>query len=303
MWFELIASIESNIIQLESYEFWIIIVILAAISIYSFIRMSRWWQHSRVMEDVPTSKVRSAPQGYVELIGHAKMMEGPVIVSPLSGKTCVWYRYKIEEKIKTYDTKGRSRTYWHVVKEETSDELFLLEDETGRCVIDPDDADVIANNKRTWHKRTVIPPRRYTEELIVDKEALYAIGLFKTVANSERQKQREQVNYLLREWKNAPNELLHHYDLDRDGELSLAEWEHARHAAERQVKREHGQFEKLEQLNVLKHSPHKNQGFILSTIPEHKLIKHYKLRALLALVVFFACGSSVVWAVNIRLVI
>jgi len=197
--------------------------------------------------------------------------------------------------------KGIHVVIWHVVKQATSEELFLLEDETGRCIIDPDNADVITSNKRTWYKRTVSPPRRYTEELIVNNEALYAIGLFKTMANVERQKQREQVNHLLREWKNDPNQLLHHYDINTDGELSQDEWEQARLAAERQVKREHGQFEKLEQLNVLKNSPHKNQGFILSTIPEHKLINQYKHKALLAMLAFFAIGSASVWAINIRL--
>ncbi|MDC9725610.1 MAG: hypothetical protein PSN44_06825 [Gammaproteobacteria bacterium] len=254
-----------------------------------------------MIENVPTSRVRSASQGHVELIGYARMMDGPVIISPLSRKSCVWYRYKIEEKVTRRDAKGHSRSYWQVVKEETSEELFLLEDETGRCVIDPDNADVITSNKRTWYKRTVSPPRRYTEELIVNNEALYAIGLFKTMANIERQKQREQVNHLLREWKNDANQLLHHYDSNRDGELSQEEWEQARLAAERQIKREVGQFEKLEQLNILKDSPHKNQGFILSTIPEHKLINQYKRKALLAMLAFFATGSATVWAINIRL--
>jgi len=298
---ELIASLERELLQLEPHEFWIAFTILAIISIISFLRMTKWWKHSRMIEDTPTSKVRSAPQGYVELEGTARMMDGPIIVSPLSRKTCVWYRYKIEEKVKSNDSKGHSRSYWRVVKHETSEELFLLEDETGRCVVDPDDADVIATNKRTWYKRTVSPTRRYTEELITDNEPLYAIGLFKTVANVERQKQREQVNHLLREWKNDPNKLLHDYDTNRDGELSLQEWEHARLAAEHQVKREVGHAEKLEQLNVLKTSPHKNQGFILSTKPEHELISQYKFRALLAMFGFFMVGSFAVWAINTRL--
>jgi len=301
MWHELVASLESNINQLEPHEFWITAIILMSITAISFTRMTKWWTHSRMIEDVPTSKVRSASQGYVELVGFAQMMNGPVIVSPLTQKTCVWYRYKIEEKVKSHDSNGRTRSYWRVVKHETSDQLFLLEDDTGRCVIDPDDADVITTNKRTWYKRTVSPTRRYTEELITDNEPLYAIGLFKTVANVERQKQKEQLNHLLREWKNDPNQLLHDYDIDRNGELSIEEWEHARLAAERQIKREHGHLEKLEQLNVLKSSPHKNQGFILSTTPEHELISKYKFRALLALLAFFIVGCSAVWLINTRL--
>jgi len=301
MWHKFIASLESKLLQLESHEFWIAASIVTVIAIIAFIRMARWWSHARMIEDVPTSRVRSASQGYVELVGHARMMDGPVIFSPLSKKSCVWYSYKIEEKVKTYDSNGRSKTYWKVVKQETSEELFLLEDETGRCVIDPDDADVITTNKRTWYKRTVSPPRRYTEELILDNEPIYSIGLFKTVANVDRQKHKEQVHHLLREWKNDPNHLLHRFDTNRDGELSLEEWELARLAAQRQVKRELGSMEKLEQLSVLKNSPHKNQGFIISTTPEDALISHYKTRALLAMLAFFISGSFAVWMINTRL--
>jgi hypothetical protein len=298
---QFIASVESNISQLSPYEFWIGAAVVSAIAAFAFFRMVRWWNRARMIEDVPTSKIRSASQGYVELIGTAKAMEGPLIISPLSRKPCVWYHYKIEEKVQHYDSKGRSRSYWRIVKEETSEDLFLLEDDTGRCVIDPDDADVIASNKRTWHKRLVSPPRRYTEELITDYEPLYAIGSFNTVVNVSHKRQREQVNYLLREWKQDPNQLLDKFDSDGNGQLEQHEWEQARLAAERQVKREIGHQERLEQLNVLKSTDHKHQGFILSTIPENKLIQRYKWHALLSMLAFFITGSLVVWAINTRL--
>ena len=297
----MIAFFEGNIPLFERHEFWIPTSIAIIISGLAFTRMAKWLNRSRMIENVPTSKIRSASQGYVELEGKAMTMEGPIIISPLSGKSCVWYRYKIEEKVKEYNSKGKSHTYWKVVKKETSDAIFLLQDDTGRCVIDPDDADVIVTNKRTWHKRTVTPIRRYTEELITDSEPLYAIGLFNTVANVGHKQQREQVHYLLREWKNDPNRLLHEFDLDRNGQLDESEWELARLAAERQIKREYGHQEKLEQLNILKNTDHRQQGFIISTIPENTLIKHYRRHALLSLLVFFSLGSLVVWAINIRL--
>ena len=111
MWYEFIASLRNNIVQIEAYQFWILATILSSVSLLFFLRMIRWWNHSRMIEDVPTSRVRSASQGHVELVGYARMMDGPVIVSPLSRKSCVWYRYKIEEKITSRDTKGNSRSY------------------------------------------------------------------------------------------------------------------------------------------------------------------------------------------------
>ena len=298
---ELIASAERNIIQFDPYEFWIGASVVAVICLVALYRMGRWVHYARLIENTPTAKIRSAVQGYVELNGETRLMDGPIIVSPLSGKPCVWYRYKIEEKTEIHDANGKSISTWRVVKQETSGELFLLEDETGRCVIDPDDADVIVTNKRTWHKHSVVAPRRYTEELITENEPLYAIGLFKTIANIERHKLREQVSLLLRKWKQDPNQLLHEYDLNRDGELSTEEWARVQLAAERQVKREHGAREKQEQLNVLKQSDHNDQVFILSTVSEQKLIKHYKWRTMEHLLTFFITGILLVWAINIRL--
>lgn len=145
------------------------------------------------------------------------------------------------------------------------------------------------------------PPRNYTEELITDHEPLYAIGPFNTIVNVSHKQQREQVNYLLREWKHDPKQLLHNFDSDRNGQLDEQEWEQARLAAERQVKLKLGYQERLEQLNILKNTGHSYQGFIISTIPEQKLIQHYRWHALLSLLVFFSFGCLVVWAMNIRL--
>ena len=302
MFKELVASLESNVIQLDSVEFSAILIFISGLCLLSFYRMYRRYHFARVIVNTPTAKIRSAAQGYVELNGQAQLMDGPLIYSPISGRACVWYRYKIEEKVQASDSKGRSVSHWRIVKQLTSGELFLLEDDTGRCVIDPDEADVITTDKRTWYKNHVVPPRRYTEELITDKEPLYAIGLFKTLANVERQKLRQHVSQLLRHWKNDdPNQLLDDFDSNKDGELSQHEWEQVRLAAERQIKREHGQQEKMEQLNVLKSSPHKDQAFILSTVSEDKLIRHYRWRTLISLFTFFISGSIAVWIFNIRM--
>jgi len=297
---DIIASLEAEILQLDSPEFWFAITVLAAISLWSFRQMYRRYHNARMIENIPTAKIRSAAQGYVELTGNAKMMEGPVTISPLTSKVCVWFRYKVEEKVTRRSGNKRS-THWKVVKQQTSDELFFLEDDTGRCVVDPDEAEVFTDNKRSWHKHDIVPPRRYTEELILANDPLYGIGLFKTVANVDRQKFREDVSHLLRKWKNTdPNQLIHLYDKDKDGEVSPVEWQQARTDAERQIKLEHGHREKIEQLSVLKQSPHSDQTFILSTESEIKLIKRYKTKALLSLFGFLASGSILVWASNVR---
>lgn len=296
-----IASLASNIQQLTPTEFWVGSLITASISVFCFFQMTRRLRQARVIENVPTSKIRSAAQGYVELIGQTKLMDGPVIISPLTSRTCVWYSYKIEEKVMRHQGDGKWQSHWKCVEQKRSEELFLLEDETGQCVIDPDGADVIPSNKKVWHKRHVVPPRRYTEQIIREREELYAIGLFKTDGEIDNRRIQERVAHLLRQWKNDPNQLIHMYDTNRDQKLDDKEWDIARQTAENHIHRELGSQEKQRQLNIMARSPHKDQVFILSTISEHDLIKRYKRYAFGALVLFLLTGSALVWAMNVRL--
>ena len=297
---DFLAAISLEIQQLENWEFWLGAAVAIAIALFLFWRMACWYQHARLIQNIPTARIRSAPQGYIELIGQAGMMEGPVIFSPLSQTRCVWYSYKIEEKTREYSSKGRSRTRWRVVKQATSEEVFLLDDGTGECAIDPDDAQVITRNKRVWYKHDVVPPRRYTEWTILEGEPLYAMGLFKSVASVEDQTIRQQVSHKLREWKQDPNQLLHRYDTDNDGEINQQEWQRAREDATIAVKRQIGQRAKVKQLSMMRNSPHKSQPYILSTIPEQKLIARYQRHALAAMTGFLVLGTIIIWAINQR---
>lgn len=300
---DFLANIGSEFRQLDGVEFWLGVSVAIAIALYLFWRMVRWYQHARLIENIPTARIRSAPQGYIELIGEAGLMDGPTIISPLSHIRCVWFSYKIEEKVRRYDGKGRLQSRWRVVKKQTSEEIFMLSDDTGDCAIDPDDAEVITRNKQVWYKHDVVPPRRYTEWTILEGEPLYAMGLFKSVASVQDQTIRQQVSLKLREWKQEPNRLLDRYDQNQDGEISPQEWQQARQDATIQVKRDIGQRARMKQLSIMRSSPHKNQPYILSTVPEDKLVARYQHRALAAMVGFIVLGAIIVWSINQRLVL
>jgi hypothetical protein len=295
-----LAAIALQIRQFSNLEFWLGTAVVSAIALYLFWRMACWYQHARQIENIPTARVRSAPQGYIELVGAAKMMEGPAVFSPLSHIRCVWYSYKIEEKVREYHGKDGFRTRWRVVKQDTSEEIFSLEDDTGECAIDPDHAQVITRDKQVWYKHDAVPPRRYTEWTIIEGEPLYVMGLFKSVATAEDQTIRQQVSQKLREWKHDQSQLLQHYDTDRDGSISETEWQQARRDAEVAVKRDIGQRAKMKQLSIMRNSPHKSQPFIISTVPEQELISRYQRRALAAMLGFIVLGAIIVWAINQR---
>ena len=51
------------------FKFWLVVIGLAAGAAYSFWFAFKAWAKNRLIEDTPTSRVRSAAQGYVELSG------------------------------------------------------------------------------------------------------------------------------------------------------------------------------------------------------------------------------------------
>jgi len=89
------------------------------------------WQAVR---NLPTSKVRSAAIGLVELSGSARY-DKPLI-SPISKKECAYWKVDI----RTISDKGNANTA-PFFKEESSDP-FYVEDDTGRMRIDPEGAEV-----------------------------------------------------------------------------------------------------------------------------------------------------------------
>src|SRR5690606_16652826 len=95
--------------------------------------MARQLRRARLIEDTPTSRIRSAPQGYVELTGFAREVAAAdtPLRGPLTGKPCVWFRYRIERY-----QRGK-RSGWHPVESGASAQWFELDDGSGRCWIDP----------------------------------------------------------------------------------------------------------------------------------------------------------------------
>ncbi|MBI3052214.1 hypothetical protein HYY74_07225 [Candidatus Woesearchaeota archaeon] len=92
----------------------------------------------RLIENTPTSKIRSIAMGMVEINGKAVPPQGKVLTGLLSGDKCVYYRYAVEER-KT-DSKGRQ--YWTAIDRGEKRAHFYVKDETGTVLLDPTGAEV-----------------------------------------------------------------------------------------------------------------------------------------------------------------
>ena len=203
---------------------------------------------ARLIEDIPTSRIRSASQGYVELIGLASG-RGTVLPSPLTASPCLWWRFTIERLEKTSKSQR-----WRVVEKGHSEAPFFLDDGSGLCRIDPAGAEVSCLHRRRWEGSEPRPgggapaPRgliaslgrlaslgeryRYTEYLIRDGDPLYVLGHFESDATGARLLTIDQAaGQLIREWKTDFPQLLVRFDRDGNGVLDREEWQRVTAAA------------------------------------------------------------------------
>src|SRR5579872_498909 len=107
----------------------------AAAGVYLFYRGFRMLQRKRLIEDTPTSKIRSAAIGLVEVSGLAN---GPyTIPAPVSQLPCYFHRTMVWIYVQT----GKSKR-WKKVVDDRLHVPFYLEDETGRVLVDPSNAEL-----------------------------------------------------------------------------------------------------------------------------------------------------------------
>jgi hypothetical protein len=140
--------------SMESREFWGLAAFLGCVCVVSFVGAFRSFRRARLIEDIPTSKIRSAHQGYVELEGHAAVFdERGIQESPLDGRACVWWAFKIERR----NADGDGNNSWDTVEQAMSKAPFVIDDDTGRCAIRPEGATAKINLSRTWYGATERP--------------------------------------------------------------------------------------------------------------------------------------------------
>jgi len=252
--------------SLPNYRWLFAGVLLGAVT--GLVLLWTGWRRLRLVEDVPTSKIRSAAQGVVELQGTARALPGPELVAPGTQIPCLWYRYRLEERVH-----HGQHDSWRTVESRTSGDLFLIEDETGRSIIDPDDAEVISSATDSGWRGT---DRRWKEERIIEGDPLYVMGEFQTHSAVEEQTLREDLRALLAAWKRDPARM-RAFDANGDGQIDAQEWEAARKAAQEQVLLERAERSKsLGAYHVLRRPADGRHPYIISTVPEDRLLRRFR---------------------------
>ncbi len=103
--------------------------------VYLFYRGFRMLQRKRLIENTPSSRIRSASMGLVEVSGLAN---GPYsITAPLSGRACYLHRTIAWE----WRREGKN-SQWVKSADETLHVPFFLDDNTGSVLVDPQGAEI-----------------------------------------------------------------------------------------------------------------------------------------------------------------
>ncbi|MDB6096781.1 MAG: hypothetical protein JWM09_1059 [Francisellaceae bacterium] len=277
---EYISSFKSMEIFIQIYFF--------VISILPLYLCFKYLMYSYDIINFPTSKIRSATQGYVELNGLPQPYDSKPLISKLSKQECVWYRYSIS------DISRRNRAvipFW-VVEEGASQEPFWIKDETDLCLIHPENAKIISQKKTIWYAEDKNPDNMQTkrtlknmnymfiEELIYSNIPINAMGMFHTIYPqfTKGDQQKTDVNNLLVNWKADYKNALERFDTNKDGIISAEEWEVAIKTAEAEIKNKYSSNDiNTKPINILTNEGlPKNKPFIISQMPKQKLIRDFQ---------------------------
>lgn len=282
---------------------WILAALVTGVAVFFFAESFRSLYRANLMRGTPTARIRSAAQGYAELEGIGGCLDGPAIVSPLSGSHCLWWQYSVQKR-----TRGGRRSAWTNIDSGCSDDLFYLDDGSGRCIIDPVGAQVVPTRSRTWYGNTPRPERGpsagsvfganhycYHEQIIAAGGPLYAIGQFHTEAARAEIDLDGAVRERLAEWKQDQATLLKRFDVDGDGAISTREWQAARRVAHIQIAREQvdNPPKPLPGIHIMRRGA--NRPYLLSGVSQRQLTRRLLWTAATRFLSFLAAGSLLAW--------
>ncbi len=233
----------------------------------------------RTVADTPTSRIASAPQGYIELVGRGQQPPGDSLISPVNGLPCLWYRYRVERK---------HGDRWEHVESGVSHDTFGVNDGSGQVLVDPDGAEILTSHKQVSTQGGY----RKTEWTLIEGETIYVIGEHVTLGGPNAMLDKKtDLAALLAEWKQDKTALLARFDANRDGEISLEEWERARQAASIEIDRSHLDIRLKDGIHLIR-KPEHGRPFLVANREVTALVRHFRLWSWLHLGLMLAALSG-----------
>ncbi|NNM79736.1 MAG: hypothetical protein HKM01_04700 [Gallionella sp.] len=263
---------------------------LPLIAVFSLLAWRSSLNRLRAIRDTPTSRIASAAQGYVELIGRGMPFGEVPLLSRMRQLPCLWYRYQIEERYQS-----KNGTSWRTVESGESQDSFMLRDASGACIVDPEQAEISTIYRDHWNTGAL----RYTEWKLLKNDQIYVLGEFRTHSGAVEFDSNAELNALLAEWKTDLPALRKRFDLNNDGELDMAEWMLARKAAQREVTKKMRAAEAQPDLHTIS-QPRDGKLYLISNLTPADLSRRYLYWSYAHLLIFFAALGALGWVLQAK---
>lgn len=263
-------------------------------SLFLFMLGLKNFRKKNLIEDIPTSKVRSIAMGPVELQGKARGIYK--LVSPYAKMECVYYIDSVEVLIK--DKEG---SRWKEVSRICSNLPFYLEDDTGRVIVNPLFVDFHFEPRFTTFDNSSMHDRRIREWFILDRESVYLMGTAQSTKNIA-QEFKAKFDEALRKLKNDKENLMR-FDANKDGVIDVFEWDNAAEQVKQELLEKELAAAGDKQLPAITIGKFQDEDiFIISEKSEKELVKHLFWKAAgfisASLIIFFVIMSVLLSAVT-----
>ena len=262
------------------------------------------WQHgqrcARIVEDIPTSKIVSAPQGYVELLGRAQAVQDQPSISGPSGIPCLWYRCEIAVR----GTTARNRdlvssllaaAVYFPERNEECDSSFIIRDGSGEAIIFPHGAEVITAHRQTWYEGDT----RFIEERIMPGDALYVLGDFSSYYAGETYFDLlNEVSAQMSIWQSDKQGMLRRFDRNGNGVLDPDEWESMHAEALKLAQQKEAQLKAAPAVNRVM-APDRGFQYLISARDPAALAGYYLWWRAGGLALFLGAGVLAVYLITL----
>jgi hypothetical protein len=265
-------------------------------------------RRDRIIADTPPVRLRSAAQGYVRVEGVAQPPPDEDLRSPLSGRRCVWWSYRVEYRDKEAE---RGEGTFSTIEQATSVTPFVLTQVDGECLVGPVGAEVTPNIRDTWSGNSPRPMQRemfqagilvsnagnyrYHEQLITAGTTLSVLGELRS--HSEFGAVDQKARDLLNLWKRDQGGLLRRFDRNHDGHIDPLEWEVAQATAHTEAQAT-VLNSPIERVGVVAQTTH-GQPFLIAPLDSVRLQHRERRLAALLLIASFAMLGGCIFVLSL----